>query len=124
MTGRQNEPDALVPPGVEDSLRTEASSVPPEVGERLAAMRRQAVATVDGRAAKARLPGFFRRRELVAALCGAAVVVVAVLLVTSGGSLRELPLVTEPEVAVVQDMELLEDLEFLAWLEEESQGAG
>jgi hypothetical protein len=42
---------------------------------------------------------------------------------TPGGD-PALPLLSAPEVAVVQELELLEELEFLAWLEEESQGAG
>ena len=61
-----------------------------------------------------------------ASLAGAALVVALAVGLTFRGSTGapEIPLVTEPEIAIVQDMELLEDLEFLAWLEEELQGAG
>ena len=122
---RNSEP---VPEDVERRLqslaRGAAQTVPPDVAERLAGMRRQAVSELgEERFEWSRWFGWPGRT--LAVVAAAFVVMITVWTVLRPGpDVMVLPLVTEPEVAIVQDMELLEELEFLAWLEEESQGAG
>ena len=117
-----------VPETVEQRLqalaRDAAQTVPAEAAERLASMRRQAVAELDERAFDwSRWPGW-RGRAVAVVAAAVVVMVTAWIYLRPATDAMVLPLVTEPEVAIVQDLELLEELEFLAWLEEESQGAG
>lgn len=108
------------------ALAREGSGVvPADVAERLAAMRRQAVAELD-----TPVSGW---SSLVGWPAWAPVAVTATVLVMMIGAWvylnptadpMILPLVADSEVAIVEDLELLEELEFLAWLEEESEGAG
>jgi hypothetical protein len=104
--------------------REQSETVSADVAERLAAMRRQAVAELEEEAFgwSGLLP--ILRRAVPVTATVFAIAVVAFVLLRPDAELGELPLVSESEVAIVQDMELLEELEFLAWLEEESQGAG
>ena len=115
---------------LKDALQREREALPQAVRDRLAASRQEAVALLEeaeARPAAARavawLTGRFDVRGL--ALVGAAAAAALALWVTlSVPDDPALPMLSAPEVAVVQDLELLEELEFLAWLEEESQGAG
>ena len=101
--------------------------LPEAVRARLAASRQEAVALVAEREAATggwSFGGWFAPRGIaVAAAASLAAVAVWVSLSAPDGP-APLPLLSAPEVAVVQELELLEELEFLAWLEEESQGAG
>ena len=111
---------------LDERLQAEREKLPEDVRRRLAASRRQAVALLEeSESGSWSLFGFLAPRGLAAA---AAVSMAAIALwVGLSSTLTEepaLPLLGAPEVAVVQDLELLEELEFLAWLEEESQGAG
>jgi hypothetical protein len=120
--------ETQVPQDVEarlQALAREASrAVPTEVMERLGNVRREAVALLDEPpsrwSAALGWPGL-ATGMVATALVGT---IGVWLYLGPGPDPLAVPLVTEPEVAIVQDMELLEELEFLAWLEEESQGAG
>ena len=109
---------------LEALIRRQTETVPAEVGERLAAIRRQVVAdataTTDNPAAE-RSPRFgwpFNWPGLALASTVAAVTLGVWLLTSPGGDLLEIPLVSESAVVLVQDLALLEELEFAAWLEE------
>jgi hypothetical protein len=107
-----------------ERLRAERENLPEDVRGRLATSRRQAVALLEeSENSRWSLLDLLAPKGLAAA---AAVSVAAIALWVGLSSTQEpaLPLLSAPEVAVVQDLELLEELEFLAWLEEESQGAG
>ncbi len=109
---------------LKEALRAEREKLPEDVRERLAASRRQAVALLDeAESRRWSLADLFGPRGLVVA-AAASVAAVALWVGLSAPEDPALPLLSAPEVAVVQDLELLEELEFLAWLEEESQGAG
>ena len=91
------------------------------VNERLVAMRRSAVQEMDTRAtSQLQTPWFW-------ASAGATLVTVFALgLFLYSGNVPA-PMfddVSEAQLAATQDMELLEELEFLAWLEEEAVNAG
>lgn len=115
---------------LKDALQRERETLPQAVRDRLAASRREAVAMVEEAEARpaasraaAWLGGLFDVRGLAAAGAVAAAAL-ALWITLSVPEDPALPILSAPEVAVVQDLELLEELEFLAWLEEESQGAG
>lgn len=120
--------ETQVPQDVEARLqalaREGSRAVPTEVAERLGNVRREAVALLDE--APSRWSAALGWPGLATGMVTTALVGTIGLWVYLGPGADPLavPLVTEPEVAIVQDMELLEELEFLAWLEEESQGAG
>jgi hypothetical protein len=109
-----------------EALRAEREDLPEAVRSRLAESRREAIALLDDSEAGSggwSLTDLFAPRGLAVAAVAS---VAAVALWISSSTLEDpaIPLISAPEVAVVQDLELLEELEFLAWLEEESQGAG
>lgn len=107
---------------LEARIRQEMEDLPEEVAERLALMRRQAVQSLEEERPYSWTRGWM---PLTASVAGAAFAVVFTLwLVMRPAGDMELPLASEPEAAIVADMELLQELEFIAWLEEESQGAG
>lgn len=113
---------------VKQKLSAEEGDVSPEVAERLAAMRRAAVAEA-GDDTRARFNfGWAPAGALAAAV--ATVALVAGLFFFAGpfsgkGAVPVMPgSADEPEFAAAQDVELLTDLEFLAWLEEASSDAG
>jgi hypothetical protein len=97
------------------------TGLPPEVRERLAALRRQAVQEADAATAGRRWPGW---ATVPVAGAAVALVLAVAVVVRQDAEVIELPLISEPDVAVIQEMDLLEELEFLAWLEAEAQGAG
>lgn len=103
-----------------DALREGADTVPAEVAHRLARMRRAAVQELDTR------HSVRRGWTIVGAFAGsAAALVLAVVLMFQldrepvNGSLLADP----DEMATVDNLEILEDLEFLAWLESEALDA-
>ena len=102
-------------------LRASVDDVPPEVAERLVAMRRAAVQELEERSSSQwQTPWFW-------APAGATAIVVLTLGLflytgnTPGPMFNDLD---EAQLAAAQDMELLEELEFLAWMEEEVGNAG
>jgi hypothetical protein len=106
-------------------IRQQTETVPAEVGERLAAIRRQVVAdtaATTNSPAEETSPCFSWTSSwpgLVLASTVAAVTLGVWLMASPGGDLLEIPLVSESEVVLVQDLALLEELEFAAWLEED-----
>jgi len=108
---------------LKEALRRQREALPEDVRDRLAASRREAVAALEeSESGGWSLAEWFSPRSL--AMAAAASAAIALWVALSPGGDPALPLLSAPEVAVVQDLELLEELEFLAWLEEESQGAG
>ena len=95
----------------------EQRSVPADIGERLAAARRAAVARVER-------PVPIPLGSWIPAGAMATTLLAVGLLVVEFGD-RDLPLLVE-EVRAVQHLELLEDIELFAWLVEQdaSRGAG
>ena len=91
-------------------LRDSEHDVPPEVAQRLAQMRRQAVAAADGASSSAW--DLWPRFVGVGAVLSAALLV-AVLVRTPTDVL---PRLDEAELAAAQEAELLEELEFVAWM--------
>jgi len=126
MTGHGDETrhDGGLEPEVAALLRAQAEQVDPEVAGRLGAMRRAAVAEMDHR----RTPARRRVPALLAGLGAAAAalaVTVALLLPPAAGPGPEALLLADAdELAAVAELEVLEELEFLAWLEEEQLDAG
>ena len=104
---------------LEQQLRVEAEQLPEDARIRLRSMRAQAIAGQP----KRRWQDF--ALPAVGFATTAAVIALAIMLNFSGnGSIPSLPVVDGAELAVVQDLELLEQLEFLAWLEEGGPNAG
>ena len=113
-------PHAEIPSELRDRLKEHADTVPPEVAQRLAAMRRAAVEELDGRLSAG------RSWTAIGAIVGsAAALVLTVVLVFQfdGDPVNGSLLMDSEEMAAVEDLELLEDLEFLAWLEAEALDA-
>ncbi len=108
-----------------DLARESFADVEPEVAARLAAMRREAVQIADASpGASLWLERLLAPAGLAAAGAALALVLAVWLALRPTDDAAVLPLLSEPEIAMVQDLDLLEDLEFLAWLEEEPDGAG
>lgn len=99
-------------------VRREAEQVPPEVSARLRAIRSDAIAATQA-------PADGWRRWPLAGVAAAAMLMLAVAINYRGPEeLPALPVVDPQELALVENMELLESLEFLAWLEEGGPNAG
>ena len=99
-----------------DALRDTEEQVPDPVRQRLANARQTAVNAADTRAS-------IRWAPMISAgaLAGAALLVVLVL---PRSTTQSLPLLEASEMAAAQELELLEELEFVAWmLDEENQNA-
>lgn len=130
MSSREDRPasgnDArVVEEALGEALRDRVEQVPPDVAVRLARIRRDAVAELDARAAQR--PG--RRWPVlaggVAGLAAAVALTTSLLLPRAGpvGQPGELLLADADELEAMAEMEVLEDLEFLAWLDQEQLGA-
>jgi len=90
----------------------DAQSLPTEVAERLATARRRAIAEVSGRdAGLHHVPP--RRWVPVGAL---AATLLAVVMLRQAGEVPALPLDDDVQLAAVENLELLENLEFAAWM--------
>lgn len=125
MTDRKDKlPESEFESRVQQALESAADDIAPEVAERLAAMRRSAVAELDEHSG--RRFGFGWRPAGAFAAAAAAVALAVGLFVFSGtGPVAVMPEVSdEPEFAALQDLDVLTELEFLAWLEEEERDAG
>ena len=94
-------------------LRRAENDLPPEIVDRLRAARREAVTLADEHAQQPwRSWLTWQRWGAAAAMAG---VVLAVALVLQRPDVT-LPVAEEEELAAAQDTELLEDLEFVAWM--------
>ena len=102
-------------------LQAVGNEVPPEVNERLVAMRRAAIQEMESPTS-----GQWQTRWLWAPTAATAVVVLSLGVFLYSGN-APVPMFDDfdsAHLAAAQDMELLEELEFLAWLEEETRNAG
>ena len=117
MIEDKSDPD--LPPELAQALKSEAQQVAQPVAGRLRDARVEAVRQIDQ-------PAPISINWLRGGLVATAAMMILVVMVTtrSPEPIPRLPLVGEQEAALVTDMELLEQLEFLAWLEEESPNAG
>jgi len=104
-------------PALIEHWRQRRRQVDPEVAHRLAAARHRAVALLD----EPSQPALPRLLPWGSALAGAAALALAIGLWPGSGDegLAPLPLVDADEMAAAQDLELLEELEFIAWLDEQ-----
>jgi hypothetical protein len=91
----------------------EADALPADMAERLAAARRRAIAGAAGRTALRRAPP--RRWVPVGAL---AATLLGVFVLRQGTEVPALPLDDDVQLAAVENLELLENLEFAAWMVE------
>jgi len=92
----------------QDALRESETDLPESVQQRLAAARREAVNTADS-PQRSYWPAFLG----TGALASAAVVLV---LLMPRSATNTWPLLEDTEMAAAQDVELLEELEFVAWM--------
>ncbi len=106
------------------SLREQAQALPADTAQQLAQARHAAVRASERLSWSTRLLG--QRWPLTGAVAGAgaAVALAVVLLGDPDGEIPVIPVSTASELAAAQELEVLEQLEFLAWLEEEGNGAG
>ena len=106
-----NEPDdGIFADKLGAALREAELDVDPHTLESLAAARRQAVKAAESRKPLWSAPISWALTGTVAA----AVLTIAVFL--SSGEGRDFPPLGQPEFAAAQDAELLEELEFVAWM--------
>jgi hypothetical protein len=115
---KDKQPDSEFETRVQRALEPKTRGVSPDVAERLAAMRRTAVAQLDHRT------GFRWGGAAFATAFATVVLAAGVFLMFDGASVPVMPAADEPEFAAAQEMDVLVELEFLAWLEEEVTDAG
>ena len=111
------------------TLAAERDTLEPEVRQRLGALRREAVRLAETEAPSQRWFGVLPMAATAAAGLAFVFAIGVWLSALPASGPEPLPALTETEAAVMQDLELLEELEFLAWLDEdglaeESAGAG
>jgi hypothetical protein len=114
MSGEQRRSDDEFVGQVRHAL--DAQSLAPELAERLTAVRRRAVASIDVpilRAPSSWVPVGALATTLLAVGIGVAI-----------DNNDAPPLDDEQQIATVEDMDLLMDLEFVAWLDTDSVDAG
>ena len=102
-------------------LRAAELELPLEVNERLVAMRRAAVQELETRSGRQlQAPWYWASAGATSAF----VLALGLFLYSGNTPIPMLDDFNEGQLAAAQDMELLEELEFLAWLEEEAVNAG
>ena len=125
MTVERDPADDEFEARLERTLRNRGGEVPPDVAERLAAMRREALLEIPE---KTGVTSWLRNWQLLVPVGAAAVAMFVALfvgvLLNGDEEILQIPMTLGNETVVVQEIEILEELEFLAWLEEEDQGAG
>ncbi|MGD8415491.1 MAG: hypothetical protein PVH91_00395 [Pseudomonadales bacterium] len=110
-------------------VRSATARLDPDVGGRLSAMRREVVRQVDAQGSRGIIPSRWMTPSAVAGAAAAlCLVLVALLSVDEPPDGQDeyatLAVVSAQEATVLEEMDLLEDLEFLAWLEEDAPDAG
>lgn len=122
MTDRQNADQGNDEEFVEQisrRLELEVADLPDSAVQRLQLIRRQAVAAAERR------PGLLVSGRVPALIASAALVALAVFMnFNTDSPIPALPVASEAEFALAQELDLLQQLEFLAWLEEEQPNAG
>ena len=125
MSVEGNPPDDEFEARLERTLHDRGQQVPQDVAERLALMRREALLEIPE---KTNFLGWLSNWQLVLPVGAAGAALIVVLFV--GGlfsgeeEILQIPLTLGNETVVFQEIEILQELEFLAWLEEEDEGAG
>ncbi len=94
----------------------DAAGVPDDVVDRLGAARRQAVAIADARARIVPLPSRWLPMGAMAAT------VLAAVLLRGPPNIPAVPFDDDLQLAAVDDLDLLENLEFAAWMVESDAG--
>lgn len=124
MSVERDPPDDEFEARLERTLRDRGQQVPQDVAERLALMRREALLEIPE---KTKFLSWLSNWQLVLPVgAGAALVVVLFVpgLFSGEEEILQIPLTLGSETVVFQEIEILQELEFLAWLEEEDEGAG
>ena len=93
-----------------DVLRASEHDLDPEVLQRLDTIRRAAVAEAELAQTK------LWQRPMVWGMGGSVAAAALVFAVFVGSGASELPPLDQPDFVVAQDAELLEELEFVAWM--------
>jgi len=118
------QPDPELELRMQRAIRSAQDEIAPEVAERLAAMRRNAVAEFETRGRR-RLQRIWIPLSAAAAAAASIAIVAGLLLFRSNGAVPAMPAEPDaPEFTAAQELEVLADLEFLAWLDEEASDAG
>ena len=125
MSVEGNPPDDEFEAGLERTLHDRGQQVPQDVAERLALMRREALLEIPE---KTKFLSWLSNWQLVLPVGAAGAALIVVLFVpglfSGEEEILQIPLALGNETVVFQEIEILEELEFLAWLEEEDEGAG
>ena len=108
---------------MESNLRRQEETLPPDVTDRLAAARRAAVARMAEQDESRSVPWLSMPRLLPAGGLLAAGVVAAILWPVPQPSLQ-LPALDDNEMAAATDMEMLDEIELIAWLLEQDADVG
>jgi len=121
MAGKQNDDNSELEVRIGMHLRAQVDELPDEVGRRLLLARRSAVCEMPEERFRQGFPDSLSGWPVVAPIAvSAAVVALFVNAVFVGReSIPEFPALDVSEVSAAQEVELLQDLEFLAWLENE-----
>ncbi|MEM6708597.1 MAG: hypothetical protein AAF648_07405, partial [Pseudomonadota bacterium] len=121
QTTRPQPPDVSAEERFSAALRERLAplefEISPEEGARLDAARRSAVAAAEARLNKPRM--MLLRWQSAAAVAAFAVVAVILVPQRAAVSVDALPTLDSSEFAAAAELELLEDLELLAWLDEQ-----
>ncbi len=121
----EHEPDGALERSARDVLRSSEAQLGTDINQRLQRARMQAVAAAEG---NDRQPDKLQsvlhagRRWLFPLTGTVAVAVFAFVLMPRNPQEQMVP--DDLEMAAVADMDMLEELEFVAWLEEEDPHAG
>jgi hypothetical protein len=125
MSVERDPPDDEFEARLERTLRDRGQQVPQDVAERLALMRREALLEIPE---KTKFLSWLSNWQLILPVGAAGAALVVVLFVpglfSGEEEILQIPLTLGNETVVFQEIEILEELEFLAWLEEEDEGAG
>jgi len=113
----KNEQDFII--AVKDQLHQRETDLPNEVSARLRAARQAAVAEVDASAQKR--VGWLQPGWMLPA-SGVAVAILALVLFLPSAN-GKLPVLEESEMLAATEMEMLNDIELLAWIIEEDGNA-